>query len=109
MPPDPVTGKSPPNWKTAMLVTLMLFPVVALELKFLTPRLLAVLNPALATIIGNAISVGLVTWPLMPLVAIKAFGWWLYPDGLPRWVRFAGPAAVLLGYAIEVAVFWRVL
>jgi hypothetical protein len=109
VPPDPATGKSPPDWKTAMLVTLMLFPVVALELKFLTPRLLAVLNPALATIIGNAISVGLLTWPLMPLVAIKAFGWWLYPDGLPRWVRIAGPAAVLLGYAIEVAVFWRVL
>jgi antibiotic biosynthesis monooxygenase (ABM) superfamily enzyme len=109
VPPDPVTGKSPPDWKTAMLVTLMLFPVVALELKFLTPRLLAALNPALATIIGNAVSVGLVTWPLMPLVAIKAFSWWLYPDGLPRWVRFAGPAAVLLGYAIEVAVFWRVL
>jgi hypothetical protein len=68
-----------------------------------------VLNPALATIIGNAISVGLLTWPLMPLVAIRAFKWWLYPAGLPRWVRFAGPISVLLGYAIEVAVFWRVL
>lgn len=108
VPTDPATGKAPPDWKTAMLVTLMLFPIVALELKFLTPRL-AVLNPALATIIGNAISVGLLTWPFMPLVAIKAFRWWLFPEGLPRWVKFAGPAVVILGYAVEVAIFWRVL
>jgi antibiotic biosynthesis monooxygenase (ABM) superfamily enzyme len=109
VPRDPVTGKSPPSWKTAVLVVMVLFPVVMLELKFLTPHLVRILNPAVATLIGNAISVALVTWPLMPLVAIKLFGWWLYPEGRPQWVSVAGPFAAALVFAIEIAVFWRLL
>lgn len=108
VPKDPATGKSPPNWKTALLVIMVLFPVVMLELKFLMPHL-RILNPALATLIGNSISVALVTWPLMPLVAIKTFGWWLFPNGRPRWVHLAGPLAVAIVFALELAVFWRLL
>ena len=53
----------PPNmWKTACLVLLTLFPVVMLELRFLNPHIEA-FNPAVRTFIGNAISVGLTTWP----------------------------------------------
>ncbi len=107
VPRDPVTGKSPPSWKTAMLVVLVLFPVVMLELKFLSPHL-HVLNSALGTLIGNMISVALVTWPLMPL-AVAGLGWWMFPEGRPRWVSIAGPAAVGLGYAIELAALWRLL
>lgn len=106
-PTDAATGKPPPSWKTASLVVLVLFPIVMLELKFLTPQLRG-LNPAVATLIGNAISVGLVTWPLMPL-AITAFQWWMYPEKRPRWVRFAGPLMVLLGFAAELAILWRLL
>jgi antibiotic biosynthesis monooxygenase (ABM) superfamily enzyme len=107
VPPDPVTGKPPPNWKTALLVVLVLFPIVMLELKFLNPRL-RMLNSAAGTLIGNAISVALVTWPLMPL-AIKTFSWWLYPDKQPKWVALAGPIAIACGFAIELAIFWRLL
>ncbi|HEV2261917.1 MAG TPA: antibiotic biosynthesis monooxygenase [Candidatus Rubrimentiphilum sp.] len=107
VPHDPATGKSPPNWKTAVLVVLVLFPIVMLEVKFLNPHL-RVLNSALATLIGNAISVALVTWPLMP-IAIKGFRWWLFPEGRPRWVHIGGPAVAALGFAIELAVFWRLL
>lgn len=107
VPPDPVTGAAPPGWKTAMLVVLVLFPIVMLELKFLNPPLRP-LNSALGTLIGNAISVALVTWPLMPL-AITGFGWWLYPGNRPKWVALAGALAVLGGFAIEVAIFWRLL
>lgn len=107
VPHDPVTGKSPPDWKTAILVVMVLFPIVMLELKFLSPHL-RILNSALATLIGNSISVALVTYPLMP-IAIKAFRWWLFPDGRPSWVSLAGPLAAALIFAIELAVFWRLL
>jgi uncharacterized protein len=46
-----------------MLVELMLFPIVALEVRFLTP-MLGGLNAAMATFIGNVISVFLLAWPI---------------------------------------------
>ena len=35
VPIDPLTGEGPPNWKTAMLVLLGLFPIVMLRETFL--------------------------------------------------------------------------
>lgn len=107
VPPDPVTGKPPSMWKTASLVLLVLFPVVALELKFLTPRLHS-LNPAFGTFIGNAISVLLTTWPLMPL-AIRLFHAYLFPERQPKWLVMTSPALLVACYAIELAIFWRLL
>ena len=54
VPIDPMTGKGPPNWKTALLVILGLFPIVMLEMRFLSPILSALgLHASLATFIGN--------------------------------------------------------
>ena len=73
------TGRgAPAAWKQAAIVLLVLFPMVMLELRFLSP-LLAGLYPAIATFIGNLMSVAVVTWPLAPL-AIRALGWWLQPN-----------------------------
>lgn len=107
VPADPATGRPPNLWKTACLVLLTLFPVVMLELKFLNPRLHS-LPPALATFIGNAISVALTTWPLMPL-AIRAFRPWLFPEGQPRALVAAMPAILVCAYALEIALLWRLL
>lgn len=107
IPNDPATGTQPSIWKTACLVLLTLFPVVMLEIRFLNPHLTG-LNPAVGTFIGNIISVGLTTWPLMPL-AIVGFHAWLYPEGYPRWVAWAMPAVLLLCYALEIAFFWHLL
>jgi len=104
---DPATGAPPNMWKTACLVLLTLFPVVMLELRFLNPHIEA-LNPAVRTFIGNAISVGLTTWPLMPL-AIVGFHAWLFPEGYPRWVAWAMPLILVLCYLLEIAVFWHLL
>ncbi|MFN2460927.1 MAG: antibiotic biosynthesis monooxygenase, partial [Candidatus Velthaea sp.] len=106
-PVNPKTGKPPNMWKTASLVLLTLFPVVMLELKFLNP-LLRGLPPALATFVGNAISVALTTWPLMPL-AIRGFRAWLFADHETRWIVLAGPAIILACYVVEIAVLWRLL
>ena len=104
---DPATGAPPNMWKTACLVLLTLFPVVMLELRFLNPHL-EDFNPAVRTFIGNAISVGLTTWPLMPL-AIVGFHAWLFPEGYPRWVGWAMPLILLLCYLLEIAVLWHLL
>lgn len=107
VPANPVTGKPPNLWKTAALVLLTLFPVVMFELKFLNPHLRG-LPPSVATFIGNAISVLLTTWPLMPL-AIRAFRPWLFPEDQPPALVAAMPVILLGCYAIEIAVLWRLL
>jgi len=109
VPADPATGKPPNMWKTAGLVLLVLFPVIMLELRFLNP-VLRTLNtpPALGTFIGNAISVALTTWPLMPLV-IRAFHAWLFPESRPKWLVLTSPVMLLACYLIELIVFWRLL
>jgi antibiotic biosynthesis monooxygenase (ABM) superfamily enzyme len=104
---NPATGKPPNLWKTACLVLLTLFPVVMLELRFLNPHLES-LNPALRTFIGNAMSVALTTWPLMPL-AIWGFHAWLFPDNRPRWVVMTMPIVLLLCYLVEIALLWHLL
>lgn len=83
---------------------LVLFPVVMLEIRFLSP-LTAGLPTAVATFIGNAISVSLVSWLLMGL-ATAALGWWLTPaPNRRRRIEFLG-ACVMLGlYAAEIALF----
>ena len=80
VPADPATGRPPNMWKTASLVLLTLFPVVMLELKISEPASCGSrISASLLTFIGNAISVALTTWPLMPL-AIRVFRPWLFPE-----------------------------
>ncbi|KQQ25102.1 antibiotic biosynthesis monooxygenase [Methylobacterium sp. Leaf123] len=94
----------PPAWKQTCLVLLVLFPVVMLEIRFLSP-LLSGLPLAVSTFIGNAISVSLVSWPLMA-VAIFGLGWWLKPDAQKRWRTEAlGVTALAALYALELIVF----
>ena len=107
VPASPVTGKPPNMWKTAALVLMTLFPVVMLELKFLNP-LLSGLHAPVATFIGNALSVALTTWPLMPL-AIHLFRAWLFPEDQPRSLVAAMPFIVACIYVLEIALFWRLL
>lgn len=101
-------GKLPPLWKQTMLILLVLFPIVMLEFKYLSP-LTAGLNISLATFIGNAISVTLISWPMMP-IAIWFLGWWLSPNSERRWqATFVGTFIVILLYVIEIAIFWNFL
>lgn len=99
--------KVPPAWKQTMLVLLVLFPIVMLEIKFLNPHLTS-FNPSLATFIGNAISVSLVSWPLIPL-SIYFLGWWLNPSKHQPYANALGILIVCVLYLIEIAVLWRLL
>lgn len=110
VPVDPTTGKGPPNWKTAMLVLLGLFPVVMLELRFLNPPLSVLgLHASLATFIGNSLSVAATSFITMPLF-VRWFGWWLFPNDASTFrVTSKGVAILVALFALEVAALWRLL
>ncbi len=110
VPIDPVTGKGPPDWKTAMLVLLGLFPVVMLELRFLSPILTKLgLHASLATFIGNSLSVAATSFITMPLF-VRWFGWWLFlKEGQGRHVTLKGIAVLAVLFAVEVLVLWHLL
>jgi len=105
---DSAAITAPAAWKTAMIVLLVLFPLVMFELRFFIP-LVAVWNRSLGTFVGNAISVSLVTWPMVPL-AIRCMNWWLTPKrNAPAWWVPAGTGLLIGLYAVEIAAFWRLL
>lgn len=101
-------GASASVWKQTMLVLLVLFPIVMFELKFLSP-LIAPLNMSVGTFIGNAISVTLIAWPMMP-VAIWFLGWWLLPEAEKNTrLTLIGTFLVIGLYLIEILLFWTLL
>jgi antibiotic biosynthesis monooxygenase (ABM) superfamily enzyme len=110
VPINPMTGKGPPNWKTALLVILGLFPIVMLEMRFLSPILTSLgLHASLATFIGNTISVFGTTFVTMPL-CIRWFGWWLFTEKkTPAWITPVGLGSLAALFAIEVGVLWYLL
>lgn len=99
------TGEIPSVWKQTMIVLLVLFPIVMFELKYLSP-LLTHFNSSLSTFIGNAISVTLISFPMMP-IAIFFLGWWLLPKGQKKRKTLAGTCLILLLYLVEIAFFWN--
>jgi uncharacterized protein len=108
VPISPVTGKGPPDWKTAILVMLGLYPIVVLELRFLSPHLRS-LNPAISTFIGNIGSVAATSFLTMPLF-VRWFGWWLFPNESSSKSRGALGVGVLMAlFVIEIALLWRIL
>jgi antibiotic biosynthesis monooxygenase (ABM) superfamily enzyme len=99
---DPATGKGPPDWKTALLVLLGLYPIVAIELLFLNP-LLAGLAPAVGIFIGNVLSVAATSFITMPLL-VRAFDRWLFANTKEaRRPNAIGLAVLAALFAIEIA------
>ena len=87
-----------------MIILITLFPVVMLELLYLSP-LLHSLAMAVTNSIGNLLSVAATGFVLIPLV-LCAFEWWLppRPNDSPG-VETAGVALIVSLYALSVAVF----
>ncbi|MBJ7466385.1 MAG: antibiotic biosynthesis monooxygenase [Mycolicibacterium sp.] len=95
-----------PNWKSVMLVLLVLYPTVMLLSRFLGPvldRLGA--EPWLSLWLSQVISVAAMQWWLMPW-ASKPFRRWLDPvDGAGWRSSLAGAAVILLLYAVTLLLF----
>jgi antibiotic biosynthesis monooxygenase (ABM) superfamily enzyme len=75
-PINALTGQAPPKYKTYLVVLLGLYPLVALEIKYLTPLLASIPSQALRIFITLSISVALTTWLTIPLL-LKLLSPWL--------------------------------
>lgn len=98
--------RSTPDWKTAMIVLLVLFPTVMLLARFLSPVLHDWgLGPGISLWVSNIVSTILLTWLLMP-TATRIFAFWLDPvDGAPLKPTLIGLGIVLAAYAVTLAIF----
>lgn len=102
IPPNPQTGQPPPNWKSALLVLMGLFPAIGLVNIFLRPLLPAAIPPAPALLILNCLTVAFTTWVSMPFLVAR-FAWWLYPSGDRRRAEQRGLLFVAVVLAAEIA------
>jgi len=91
--------------KETMLILLVLFPIVMMEIKFLNPHLRE-FNPSIATFIGNAISVSLISFPMMP-ICLYFLNWWLLDELSKKQPlkNILGFALVFMLYIIEIMIF----
>lgn len=100
-------GKPPPAWKLSAIVLLVLYPIVMLEfftLNHVTTDWLH-LEPALGVFIGNAVSVAITGFLLIPW-ASGLLNWWLVPPESQAVRRTWQGVAVIVGlYAISILVF----
>jgi antibiotic biosynthesis monooxygenase (ABM) superfamily enzyme len=95
-----------PNWKSAMLVLLVLYPTVMVLSRFFGPVLDHVgAEPWLTLWISQIVSISALQWWLMPTVS-RPFGTWLDPvDGAKARTSVVGAVVIVGGYALTLAVF----
>jgi antibiotic biosynthesis monooxygenase (ABM) superfamily enzyme len=104
VPLNPSTGKGPPDWKTALLVLLGLYPIVVLIMTYLSPLLRNMID-AYGLFIGNIVSVSGTSFVTMPIL-VRAFNWWLFTDAKNnRWRTLLGLAILAVIFACEIAFF----
>lgn len=95
-----------PNWKSAMLVLLVLYPTVMVLSRFFGPTLDAIgAEPWLALWVSQIVSVSAMQWWLVPAVA-RPFRRWLDPvDGAGWRISVIGGATIVALYVATLAVF----
>ena len=103
---DESGGKPPPAWKLSAIVLLVLYPIVMLEVFTLNHIVKALgMEPALGIFIGNAVSVAITGFLLIPW-ASSLLNWWLVPPETQAVRRTWIGAGVVAGlYALSVIVF----
>ncbi len=95
-----------PNWKTAMLVLLVLYPTVMLLSRFFGPFMDQVGTPPwFGMWVGQILSVSALQWWLMPGIS-RPFRRWLDPvDGAGIRISLVGAAVVVVLYALTMLLF----
>lgn len=101
----PESGTVPPSWKMALLVLLGLYPTVMALALFPGPWL-SPLGLALSMLVGNALSISILQWAVMPFLN-KRFAGWLTANGPDRRMVSAGGVAVILGLLAGLAFLFR--
>ena len=95
-----------PNWKSAMLVLMVLYPTVMLLSRFLGPILDHLgAEPWLALWLSQVVSVSALQWVLMPFAARRMRTWLDPVDGDVLGVNLRGTAFVVAVYVVTLAIF----
>jgi antibiotic biosynthesis monooxygenase (ABM) superfamily enzyme len=99
-------GEAPAQWKTALSVLVGLYPTVVL-LTLAISELWKKAELWESLLIGNILSVALLTWVVMPVVT-RALRFWLEPEGGHADVRLnaRGTVACVAFLTIAAFVFW---
>ena len=102
-------GQSPPNWKTAMLVLLGLFPVVLLQILYVYPSM-GWMHPAVRTFVALIMSVGFTSFISMPFL-VKNFRWWIFPGSEQSSAQNTakGIAIISVLYALQLGFFLAIM
>ncbi|SIO35343.1 hypothetical protein SAMN05444166_4027 [Singulisphaera sp. GP187] len=95
---------APPAWKMVLTVLLGLFPTVMLLTIFVGPYT-SPLGLAVSMLIGNALSVSILQWGVMPILT-RVLGPWLHAHGdREKVMTLGGLGLVLLTLAVLTALF----
>jgi antibiotic biosynthesis monooxygenase (ABM) superfamily enzyme len=99
-------GEAPAQWKTALSVLVGLYPTVVL-LTLAISELWKKAELWESLLIGNILSVSLLTWVVMPIVT-RALRFWLEPDGGRAGARVNAMGALVsvVFLALAALVFW---
>jgi antibiotic biosynthesis monooxygenase (ABM) superfamily enzyme len=98
---------APPSWKMGLTVLFGLYPTVMLLTIFVGP-LTRDLGVAVSMLIGNALSVSILQWGLMPLLT-SLLGRWLKANGKQNRALSIGGACLLLFLLVGLAVVFRLV
>jgi uncharacterized protein len=99
-------GGGPPQWKTAFSVLVGLYPTVVV-LTLIISALWRKAELWVSLLVGNILSVTLLTWVVMPLVT-RALRFWLTPQDARAGARLDGIGALVSVAFLTVAalIFW---
>lgn len=101
---DHAPEAAPPPWKMVLTVLLGLYPTVMLLTKFVGPYT-SPLGLAVSMLIGNALSVSILQWGVMPILT-RVLGPWLHAnEGRQKAVSLGGLGLVLLVLAVMTVLF----
>jgi len=100
-------AEGPPSWKMALSVLLGLFPTV-MVLTILVGPYTSPWGLALSMLIGNALSISILQWGVMPVLT-RVLGPWLNANGTnKKALTFAGLLGILLLLMVLVALFRQI-
>jgi uncharacterized protein len=100
-------GGPPPSWKMALTVLLGLYPTVML-ITILVGGHLAHLGKSASMLVGNALSVSILQWAVMPLLEPLLRPWLVVGAGTGRARSAAWLALILIVLAGQAALFHRI-
>jgi uncharacterized protein len=105
-PGEEEAGDAPANWKTALSVLVGLYPTVVL-LTLAISEIWSTASLWQSLLLGNILSVGLLTWVVMPLVT-RALRFWLVPGrgGFTARADVLGTAASVVFLTFAALIFW---